>query len=207
MPVDVVCISRDIGAGGEVVGQVVAERLGLRYVDEEVVALAAERGGVETGTVANAEERRSRMDRVLRLMTDAGTTGVMGIEPIAVREGRERGHRDLILDVLQEIGEEGDAVIVAHAASFALAGRKGILRVLVTGSPEARARRLAESGEKADTARAVREGDEAREQYLHRFYNIDRESPSHYDVVVNTDVVTPEQAGEIVISAARALDS
>ena len=34
MATRVVCISREIGAEGETVGRLVAERLGLQYVDE-----------------------------------------------------------------------------------------------------------------------------------------------------------------------------
>ncbi|MBA3366230.1 MAG: cytidylate kinase family protein, partial [Actinobacteria bacterium] len=41
MSARVVCISRELGAGGEQIGRLVAERLGLQYVDEEVIARAA----------------------------------------------------------------------------------------------------------------------------------------------------------------------
>ena len=37
----VVCISHAPGAGGEEVGRLVAERLGLLYVDDDIVARAA----------------------------------------------------------------------------------------------------------------------------------------------------------------------
>ena len=39
----VICISRTAVAGGETVGRVVAERLGFRYLDDEVIQLAAEK--------------------------------------------------------------------------------------------------------------------------------------------------------------------
>jgi cytidylate kinase len=37
---------------------------------------------------------------------------------------------------------------------------------------------------------------------LKRFYEIDEELPTHYDLVVNTDVLTVEQAAELVSRAA-----
>ena len=46
MTVRVVAISREHGAGGEQVGALVAERLGFRYVDDEIVAQAAARGNI-----------------------------------------------------------------------------------------------------------------------------------------------------------------
>jgi hypothetical protein len=198
-----VCISRDFGAQGDTVGRLVADRLGLRYVDEEVIARAAERGGIESGVVADAEQRKSRLLRVLDLLTDVGAgSGMMGVEPAPVRQAREAEHRQLILDVLEEIGGEGNAVIVAHAASMALAGRDGMLRVLVTASPEVRRKRLAESEGEEQAAKLVKQSDAARAEYFKRFYSIEQELPSHYDLVVSTDSIPPEQAAEIIVHAA-----
>jgi cytidylate kinase len=202
--VALVCISRDVGAGGETVGRLVAERLGLRYVDEEVITRAAERGGVDEDQLADAEQRKSRIRRVIEMLADTGAvTSTPGVEPSSVRAAREESHRGLIRDVVEEIAGEGNAVIVAHAASLALAGRDGTLRVFVTASPEVRTERLAESEDAATAAKLVKESDAARAEYFKRFYSVDRELPTHYDLVVNTDVLAPEQAAEIIAHAAR----
>ncbi|MBA3718165.1 MAG: cytidylate kinase-like family protein [Actinobacteria bacterium] len=206
MTARVVCISREVGAEGETVGGLVAERLGLQYVDEAVITRAAERGGVEEEQLADTEQRRSRIRRVIELLTDAGTaTGVPGVEPASVRAEKEEAHRNLIRGVIEEIAADGNAVIVAHAASMALAGTDGMLRVLVTASPEARVKRLAaeEENANADAARLVKDSDAARAEYFKRFYDIDHELPTHYDLVVNTDILSPEQAAEIVVHAAQ----
>ena len=54
----VVCISRARGAGGEEVGRLVADRLGFTYVDDDIVAWAAAKGGVGPGEVADEERRK-----------------------------------------------------------------------------------------------------------------------------------------------------
>lgn len=204
--VRVVCISRESGAEGEAVGRLVADKLGLQYVDEEVIARAAERGGIGADQVADTEQPKSRIRRVIDLLTDAATvTGVPGVEPASLRAEREDRYRALIRGVIEEIAGEGNAVIVAHAASMALAGTEGILRVLVTASPEERVKRLveAEGGTNVDAARLVKESDAARAEYFRSFYEIDQELPAHYDLVVNTDMLTAEQAAEIVVFASR----
>ena len=63
----------------------------------------------------------------------------------------------------------GDAVIVAHAASHVLAGRPDVLRILVTASPQVRAKRLAGMPGVDDGEAAVREAEKARADYLQRF--------------------------------------
>ena len=53
--------------------------------------------------------------------------------------------------------------------------------------------------------RTIAESDAGRAEYLKRFYRIDRELPTHYDLVVNTDTLSPEQAASIIEQAARAI--
>ena len=90
-----------------------------------------------------------------------------------------------------------------HAASYALSG-PDVLRVLVTASEDTRARRLAaERGiDERAADRLVKQEDSGRAGYLRQFYGIDRELPTHFDLVVNTDVLTPDMAGKVVAAAA-----
>src|SRR5207253_9891039 len=54
-----VTIARRMGSGGSYVGRVIAERLGLRYVDREVLHRAAETLGVEEEALEANRERVS----------------------------------------------------------------------------------------------------------------------------------------------------
>jgi len=96
-------------------------------------------------------------------------------------------------------------VIVSHAASYALEGGPETLRLLVTASPEVREERVAATaeGDRADAARVIKDSDAGRRDYLRRFYSVDSESPTDYDLVVNTDQLSTEQATEIVLRAAE----
>jgi cytidylate kinase len=107
--------------------------------------------------------------------------------------------------VIRETANKGDVVIVAHAASIPLAGTSGLLRVLVTASPRVRAQRLAGEAnlEASEARKAIAESDRQRREYLQRLYNVRRELPTHYDLVVNTDVLTLPQAAQLVVSAAK----
>jgi hypothetical protein len=64
----VVCISRTTGAGGEEIGKHVAERLGFAFADEEIIARAAARGGIDVASVADEEQRKSRVSSVLKAL-------------------------------------------------------------------------------------------------------------------------------------------
>jgi cytidylate kinase len=205
---NVVCISRTTGAGGETVGRLVAERLGFAYVDEDIILVASRKAGVDPSVVAKAEERAPLLDRILDALTVEGAvtlvaggayymSGSTAAPPAPVEENL----RALIRQTIEEVAARGRVVIVAHAASYALGQRSDVLRVLVTASPATRAERLTLLDTK-DAAKAVRESDREREQYLRRFYDVREETPLHYDLVVNTDTLPAEQAVAAIVGAA-----
>jgi Cytidylate kinase-like family len=205
----VVSISPTDGSAGEQLGPVVARELGFQLVDEQIVGQAAREAGVTDEVVANVEQRKSLLHRLLEGLGEvgpAGAAGFTGYAAIPEDTGPTRDAlRGLIRSVLEESADRGNAVIVAHAASLALGDRDDVLRVLITASPETRARRLVEARDiqEAEAKKVVARGDANRADYLKRFYGASAELPTHYDIVINTDRVTPEDAASLVLSAAR----
>ena len=201
-----VCISHAAGAGGEEVGRLVAERLGFLYVDEEIVARAAAKGGVQAAEVASEERRKSLAARVLEAIAQGGDAWAMG-GTVPLGAGEELSGDDirvLIRETIEQTAARGNAVIVAHAASHAVRPGPTVLRVLVTASPDTRATRVADAEglDQARAARAVKDSDAGRADYLKRFYDVGEELPTHYDLVFNTDTLSAEQAAELVSRAA-----
>ena len=212
----VVCISRAIAAGGEGIGQAVAQRLNFRYVDEQIITRAAQQAQVDPKLVEAAEHRRPAMQRLLDKLAMAQemagpaalATGIpldAFTPPTAAYHATEDDLRVLIRAAIHEVAAVGRAVIVAHAASMALAGTEGVLRVLVTASAETRAKRLADAQamSTADATAAIAKSDRERRDYFQRFYSVKEELPTHYDLVINTDVLTTPQAVEAVIAVAQ----
>jgi cytidylate kinase len=199
----VVAISPTDGSGGEQLGPVVARELEFQLVDEGIVAEAAREAGVDAEVIADVERRKSLVARLLRGLAEAGPAGAAGVHgyPPAIHEmGPDReALRGLIRSALWETAERGKAVIVAHGASLGLATRTDVLRVLITASPETRARRLGG----AQAAQRIAQGDANRADYLKRFYGISSELPTQYDLVINTDRVELDDAAAVILSAAR----
>lgn len=208
MTASVVAISRVTAAGGEDVGQSVADALGYRYVDQEIIVGAAEKAGVEAEEVDRAEHSSSLIERLMESLamapmnpvTEAGTSLVSAPSGFLI-------YQRLIKQVIAEIAAQGRAVIVAHAASIPLAGMQGLLRVHVTAPVEARVARLLHhpSMKPGKAKNLIRSSDRERAEYLKRFYGIKREEPELYDLVINTEVIDPERAAQLVVAAARAL--
>jgi len=195
----VICISHSTGAAGDEVARLVAERLRFRYLDEELVGRAAALGHVSPEALLDAERRKPALTELFRHLRTAAlsTEG----EPPATEQTEL--HRVLIRNAIHATADEGKAVIVSHAASFTLGPRQDVLRVLVTASPDTRVARLTENGaERGAAQRLIRKSDAGRAAYLKSFYDVSTELPTHYDLVVNTDNVAPQEAAELIVAAA-----
>jgi cytidylate kinase len=204
VPCSVICISHATGSGGEEVGRLVAERLGFRHVDDQIVADAAARGGIDPADVADAERRKSFAQRILDAIS-SNTVAASGGLPVVLDDGPAADEiQALIREAIEQTAGRGDVVITAHAASHALEPGDRTLRVLVTASPRTRARRISEQTgvDDANAERTVKTSDAGRRDYLKRFYGVAEELPTHYDLVVNTDGMSVEQAAALVERAA-----
>jgi cytidylate kinase len=203
----VITVGRTLGSEGEQVGQIIARELGYRYADDEIIAEAAERAGVSRETVAKAEHRQGLITRILEGM------GQVPLEPqiyygqaLAAAPMIESVHYDeLIRDVIVGTAQQGNVVIVAHGAGICLAGMEGLLRVFVTASDGTRAGRLEHvaSVDAKRAEKAIKDSDKDREDFLKRFYSVAHESAWHYDIVLNTDMLTMQQAADVVLAAAK----
>ncbi len=200
-----VSISRTIGAHGEEVGRAVAKELEFRYVDNEIITQAAERAGVSPETVAQNEKTQPLVVRILEAIAKAPTEPEMMVEQATHPVNLTSAYEDLIEQVIVETAQQGNVVILAHGASIPLADVPDVLRVLVTASEATRADRVAadQGMDPKEAKKAIEESDKERERYFERIYELNRELPTHYDLVVNTDALTTEQAAAIIAGAAK----
>ncbi len=199
MPSQVVCVSRTLGAGGEEVGYAVASSLGFRYIDEEIVVRAAAEADVEPAIVAEAERRQPLIERILASIGSSAAVDPAGYAAqTAVWLDPSTDYRQMIRHVIEEIAAEGRVVLVAHAAAHALGPRDGMLRVLVTASPQTRERRVATARQLSErhAADAIEKPDSGRRDYFRRCYDIDDEQPTDSDFVVNSDLLSTQQIAE-----------
>jgi len=190
----------------------VADSLGYRLVDEEILQQAAESSGVSVDELADAERRTKVIDGLLRNLAIAGgAAGVMspgGGAAVDLGSGTDsKSLRALIQKSIHETAARGDVVIVSHAASYALSGSDDVLRVLVTASPETRADRAAQAAslDSKKAAKVVADSDAARAAYLKRFYGVGDELSTHYDLALNSDSLSIELMSDIVTRAATAV--
>jgi cytidylate kinase len=207
MPARVVTFSVQIGTEGNAIARAVASQLGYAYLDREVVARAANVAGVSPETVVNAERWPSFLERMLESLGRASaiSDSIPG-SPVAtplVLSMTSGDYRTLIEQVVTELAARGDCVIVGHAGQAILREQSDVFKVLVHGSPDRRAERLAMDAKTSveEAQELVKDTDSQRQEFFKHVYNVEWLDSSLYDLTINTDEVDVDAAVASVMTA------
>ncbi|HBY98758.1 MAG: cytidylate kinase-like family protein [Ardenticatenaceae bacterium] len=214
----VITVSRQTGSFGTLIGVGLARALGWRYVDREAIHRAASAAGVPDVALAELEYegRRSFIERLLSALRYEPT--VPPLPEMGESEGLTRPFSGILTPVLppvaptvqdyvnivdeliRTIAIEGHVVIVGRAAQVLLADRRDVFHVQIIAPFELRVARLrARRGEpRTLVIERLHASDEARRDYLRRFYNADWRDPLLYDMVVNTAHLAIEPAIKLI---------
>ena len=199
-----ITISREYGAGGSSVARTIAERLGWKLVDNQIVEEIARRAGM---TTAEAQERVERSPTfVERLIRALAASNPELLTPASVQppDAADAQLKQITEQVVAE-SASNHAVLVGRAASAVIGRREDALHIKLVGSVEHRreviAKRLGVSPEEA--ARKVRDVDAHRAEYHRKWYERDWADAHNYHLVINVGWVGLEGAADIVVEMVR----
>jgi cytidylate kinase len=187
-----ITVSREFGALGTATGEKTAQKLGFSFWDQEIVHTIAEQTGIQEALLASLDEQsRTRIE-------DFIAESVFRAETTAAKYVRQ------VIRVVRTLERHGGAVVIGRGAQFILAPESA-LRVRVVCPLEQRiagyARREGLSVSEAE--RKLSRVERERQTFIQRHYECDVGDPSHYDVMINTENLPPDQAAEVLVAAYR----
>lgn len=194
-----VTISRETGAGGSMLAELLCRRLNLHPAPDQPQWTALDREIVEQ--MLTSQGLSADLARFLpedRVPEVRGTIGeIVGLHPdvwTLVQRTTE---------LMRRVAHAGSVVLVGRGANFATAGIEHGFHVRLIGSEESRMQRLCQQRTLTPSAALshLRKTDTARRDYVRSYYDRMIDDPLAYDLVINTDHIPPAQAASLVISA------
>lgn len=182
----VVVISQQMGAGGPEIGTALAERLGYRYVNHELLLDAARRYGL-------AEERLSHLEESKPSLFERFDT-------------ETRHHITVLQTTLLEFAELDNAVMMRGGGQWLLRGVPHAVRARIIAPFEQRVRQwvkrttelTGETPNQRAAADFVRRDDAQRAGRMRYLYEADIEDPALYELIVNTEKLSTAAVVEML---------
>jgi cytidylate kinase len=200
-----ITISRQMGAGGSYIGQLIAKRLGLKYIDREVLHLAAQEFNCDEETIAARSERvTSFWERVLGGLSFGAPEAAYNPPPLGNFSDRELFEKQT--QILKRIASQEDCVVVGWAGVFMLPRHRGMFTVFCHAPRSFRVKRIMNvykdlSEEKARTL--IAESDRTREIYFNEMTGHDWMCAKNYNLSLDTSLQPLEEIAELIISLSQ----
>ena len=198
-----ITISRQLGCGGTYIGQLIATRLGLKYVDREVLHLAAEEFGCDTETVAAREERISSFwERILSGLTFGTPEAPYTPPPIRSLAFSDRELFERQTEILKRIASRNDCVVIGWAGVHVLPRHPGMFSVFCHAPASFRIKRIMELYQvqtKEEARTMLEESDEMRKRYFEAMTGHDWACAENYHIAIDTSLFPIEDIAEMLI--------
>lgn len=224
----IVTISRQLGSGGNEIAASVAEALGLRFIDREMIDRAAHEAGVPKMALQEMEYegQRTLVEQVLDIVRQmppipdpAETTLREAVMPLSVHFGgifsptlrpmstAMDDYVRIVGMVIRDLAREERVIIVGRGSQVLLKDHPAALHVQIVAPFRHRVKTVMEREglERRAAVSRVRTSDRARVDYVRRYHNVNLLDPQLYDLVINTAKVPVEVAAGLIVEASRAL--
>lgn len=215
----IITISREYGAGGSEVARRVAEALGWRVVDNELIDRVASRAGLPPEEVARREERAPGFVERLTRALSRSSPETFPAPADTVPEPEEATLVRITEGVVAEIAAEGRVVMVGRAGPAVLHAEHAALHAKLVARAEFRVQRILAEGRigaaangaeaqpphRATAEQVMRDADANRARYVKQYYGLDWSDPTHYHMVLNTGLLGLDGAAAVIVERARVM--
>lgn len=198
----IITIGRQCGSGGKLIGGMLADKMGIKCYDKELLAMAAKHSGLCEELFEKHDEKPTS-SFLYSLVMDSYSLGYTstGFSDMPIN------HKIFLaqFDTIKELAEEGSCVIVGRCADYALEDYPNMVSVFISGDDQDKLKRLQELY-KIDEAKAkdmMVKTDKQRSSYYNYYSNKKWSDPRSYDLCINSSATGPQGAVEVIMDFAK----
>ncbi len=184
----VLTIGRQFGSGGKEIGFKVAEKLGVKCYDKELIQVAARESGLSEQIFESHDEKPTQ-SFLYSLVMDTysmgyNNTGFIDI-PIS--------HKVFLaqFDAIKKLADTESCIIVGRCGDYALEDYENVVNVFIHADIEKRIERIKERKDikkDSDAKDIIVKTDKKRSSYYNYYTNKKWEDAKSYDITINSNL-------------------
>ena len=192
--------NREVGSGGRTVGRKLAEKLGVKYCDKAVIEGLTQKFGLSPERIEEIKAKKkswwndiNSYYQTLVNSADLPMEAEVKLDNKTMFETEKR--------ILQELATQSSCVIAGRAGFIVFREWPNHLNVIIQPSMDHRIKRIMNRRNVTlDDARAIiAKMDATREAYIKKYEDTTRYDTRNYNLVIQMDDLTEDDAAEIII--------
>ena len=194
----IITIGRQFGSGGREIGYMVAEKLGIKLYDKEMLQRAAQDSCICEELFESHDEKPSN-SFLYSLVMDTYSMGYSG----STYNDMPINHKIFLaqFDAIKKIADEGSCILVGRCADYALEGYPNLLSVFIHADLDARIKRIAKKYDLTDAKAKdlIIKTNKKRASYYNYYTDKRWGDADSYDVCLDSSVLGLEGTAEAII--------
>ena len=187
----IITISREYGSGGRYVGRLIADKLGIKFYDKEIITKLAETTGLSEEYIENNEQKRDAS----AILNNGYYIGLDNSDELFVKES----------ELIKELASKDSCVVIGRCADFILKDEKNVVKVFVYSNMEDKIKRATQIyGYEEDKAeKEIERIDKLRANHYKHYTDKDWKEFSNYDICINSDLLGVEKSAEMICNIVK----
>ena len=196
----IINVGRQIGSGGRVIAQKLAEKFGCKFYDREILNLAAKESGFSEKFFEQNDEQKGFFKSLFHLHAPH-----VGDNNFYNSRFSQESLFLFQCEAIQKAASEGSCVFVGRCADYVLRDMENVVNIFVTANLEERIQRAMERHQcDHDTAqKMIEHGENNRASYYNYYTGKRWGHAAGYDLCVNTSLLGIDKTVEFVAEFIR----
>jgi cytidylate kinase len=191
----IITIARQHGSAGREIARELAERLGYRCYDKEIVDEAAENSSICPELINSFDEKRVSPFMIQSSQYPGMSHGIgLNIQVASAQ-----------FDVIRRIAEKGDCIFVGRCADYILRSRTDMVRVFIMGDYQSKIKCIMDRQGVTEEAakKKIKEVDKDRSSYYKYYTDQVWGDVNNYDICVNSSRIGVDGTVDMIIEYIR----
>ena len=182
----VITVSREYGSGGRYVGRLIADKLGIKFYDKDLIIKLAEETGLTEEYIEKNEEQREP----LSILNNGFYAGLTNSDELFIRES----------ELIKKLANKESCVIIGRCADFILKDKKNVLKVFISGSMKDKIKRATNiyGLEEKEAEKEINRINKLRASHYKHYTGNEWLEASNYDICINSDLYGVEKTADLI---------
>jgi hypothetical protein len=202
-----VTIARQYGSAGREIGEKLANILGFKYVDRELITLAAQKSGFHADVINSVDEKAANS----LLYTLAMGSNSFGSPHVAYNVDVPINDKLFIVqsDIIKELASKESCVFVGRCADYVLSDYENRISIFLYGDMDCKIKRVVEMHEGVDEDEAkklIAKTDKRRMNYYNFYTGRKWGKFDNYHLSINTSVLGIDGTAKMIAEFVKAFE-
>lgn len=183
----IVTIGREYGSGGRYVGKLLAEKLGVKLYDKDLIEVISNESGLSATYIEKNEQSHGSL---LANFNSQYYDNLSNDDNLFIAESK----------AIKNIAEKGSCVIVGRCSNYILRDNSNVINIFLYSDDENKVKRAVKYyGLKEETAlKEINKINKARERHYNYYADKQWKDLSNYDIAINVDSYGVEETAQVL---------